>query len=130
MVLVTTICRKPWREQMANWNVRITNPKGEERNHFPVNHSKEGCEKWIEEYGPAPIGWKYELVNTRPNRRKYPLYTLLRGFDAGGDLVDERKTHIKHNNGRWYTPKMAKRDARMQGAIWFKREKVWSNGKG
>jgi len=56
---------------------------------------------------------------------------LIRGYGTNLEtgeleLFDTRKAHVQHNNGRWYTPKKAKRDARAQGAIWFTREKVWT----
>lgn len=109
---------------MGNHNVLITNPKGERVHQFRDNVSLDQCKEWIEEFGPAPIGWHYQIINLNKKPRKYPDYILLKGYDAEGELKDIRKVGVKHNRG-WYTPKKGKRDGRRQGAIWFSREKVW-----
>lgn len=83
------------------------------------------CKDWLEEYGPAPIGWFYQIVNLGKTPRRRPEYTNLIGFDKDDNVVDTREVHVRHNNGRWYTPKMGKRDARALGAVWFIQEKVW-----
>lgn len=110
---------------MGNHNVLITNPKGGRRYQFPETVSLDVCRDFLIEFGPAPIGWHYQIVNLNKRKKKNPEYVLIQGFDEDNTLVDQRKTRVRHNNGRWYTPRMAKRDARKQGAIWFTREKVF-----
>lgn len=115
---------------MGNHNILITNPKGERRHQFIENQLMRVCRDWMDVYGTAPIGWNYQIVNLNKKARKNLDHILIRGYGPNretGDieLLDERKARVKHNNGRWYTPRMAKRDARAQGAIWFSREKVY-----
>lgn len=110
---------------MGNHNVLITNPKGEKRLQFSEDTSRWSCKKWLEEYGPAPIGWFYQIINNNKNKRKHPLYTILKGLDIEGEVVDIRKARIKLNNNSWYTLRRAKRDSKRLGSITFKREKIW-----
>lgn len=119
---------------MGNYNVQITNPKGETRKEFAENVSLKEAHKWLRMYRPAPIGWKYEVVNVvNPDqrKRKYPDHLLVHGFKVNEEgeleLIDSRKARVRHNNGRWYTKKMAKRDSRALGATYFTQEKVWNN---
>lgn len=114
---------------MGNHNILITNPKGESRQQFVEDVTRDQCKEWLDEFGPPPIGWFYQIVNHNKNVRKHPEYILIQGFkeeDGKIVLVDQRKARVMHNNGRWYTPRMAKRDARVQGAEWFTREKIWN----
>jgi hypothetical protein len=119
---------------MGNHNVLIVNPKGERRHQFAENVSLDVARDFIHEYGPAPIGWHYQIVNLNKRKRRLPDHVMVFGLKAVADtnevvIVDERKARVKHNNGRWYTPRMAKRDARAQGAQWFVTKKVWDDGK-
>lgn len=116
---------------MGNHNILITNPKGERKHQFAENVRMEECKEWLQEYGPPPLGWKYQIVNLNKRNRVYPEYILLMGYkdnDEGYELVDTRKARVKNNKGGWYTMRRAKKDARMQGATWFTREKIWKNG--
>lgn len=110
---------------MGNHNILIINPKGVRRLQFAEDVSRNECTEWLYEYGPAPIGWHYQIVNNNKKKRLHPDFILVQGFNAENQLVDQRKAKVKHNNGRWYSVRMAKRDARKQGAIWFTREKIW-----
>jgi hypothetical protein len=126
---------KPMDEErdMGNHNILITNPKGERKHQFADNVSLDKCKDYLEEFGPAPIGWHYQIINANKKKRTYPKYILLQGYkdtdDGSYELVDTRKARVKMNSGRWYSMKRAKKDARAQGATWFTREKIWpSNG--
>lgn len=115
---------------MGNHNIEIVDPKGGKKLVFPEDVLLQECKEWLSEYRPAPIGWHYNIVNHNKKPRKYPDYVMMLGFDPDGKLVDERKARVRTNHGRWYTPRMAKRDARAQGASFFIRQKVFLNGKG
>lgn len=109
---------------MANHNVLITNPQGDRRYQFVENVSLYEAKDWLTEYGPAPIGWKYQVVNLNKRRRTYADHVLITGFNTEGEFVDQRKARVPTNHG-WYTPRMAIRDMRARGASWFTREKIW-----
>lgn len=115
---------------MANHNVLITNPQGERRHEFVDNRTRAECQSWMTVFGPAPIGWKYQIINLHKNERKYPNHIEITGYklneEGEEEVVDVRKARFQHNNGHWYTPKQAKKDARGQGAQWFKRKKVFA----
>jgi len=110
---------------MGNHNVKITNPKGEWRYHFAEPVTLYVAKDFLTKYGPAPIGWQYQVVNLNKKRRKYADYIVITGFDTQGDFVDQRKARVQTSNG-WYTPRMAIRDMRALGASWFCREKVYT----
>jgi hypothetical protein len=106
---------------------------GQPQHQFADNVSLDKCKDYLEEFGPAPIGWHYQIINANKKKRTYPKYILLQGYkdtdDGSYELVDTRKARVKMNSGRWYSMKRAKKDARAQGATWFTREKIWpSNG--
>ena len=109
---------------MGNYNILITNPQGERRHQFVDNTGMRECNKWLEEYGPAPIGWFYQLVNLNKKPRIRPDHILICGFNPEGDFVGSVKCH-QYINGHWFSPKQAKDTLRKQGAITFTREKVW-----
>ena len=81
----------------------------------------------MEEYGPAPVGWMYQITNLNRKKRTLPECILLTGFSKDGSFVAQTKARHKTNNG-WYSVRMAKRDLRKQGASWFSQEKVWQDG--
>lgn len=115
---------------MANHNILIKNPRGDRSLQFVDNRTMKECRYWLEEYGPAPIGWFYQIVNMHKRNRKYPLYTLIQGFDVDNNIIDQRKANVKTNGG-WYSVKDAKRDARRvayaqgKAIAYFTREKIW-----
>lgn len=115
---------------MGHHNVLITNPQGERRHQFEENVSMQECRDWMNQFKPAPKGWLFQIVNLGKKPRVYPDHIIIRGFkynEQGGMVhVEDRKARILYNNGRWYTPRMAKRDARAQGAVQFTRIKVWA----
>jgi len=111
---------------MGNFNVLITNPQGERSHHFHENVTRSTASKWLFEYGPAPIGWQYQIVNLNKKPRKQTDHILIQGFSKDGDLVGQVKARQKTNYG-WYTVRMAKRDLRKQGASYFTQEKVWDH---
>jgi len=113
---------------MGNHNIQIMDPKGNKKLHFPEDTSFKECRKWLVEFGPAPIGWHYNIVNHNKKPRKYPAYIRLLGFDLKGKLIDERKARVEMNDGKWYTVRKAKRDARALGANVFVKQKVWQDG--
>lgn len=112
---------------MGNYNIVITNPKGEQSLKLAENNTMEYCKKWYEEFGPAPIGWNYQIKNMNKKPREYPDHILIQGFGKDGSFITSTKARHKTNNG-WYSVRMAKRDLRKQGASYFTQEKVW-NGK-
>ena len=113
---------------MGNHNVEITNPDGKSHLYYLENTTHDYCRKFLVEYGPAPIGWRYRIVNVNKKIRPRPEHTLIQGFkrneEGGFNFVASKKVFVQ-TNGHWYTPKMAKRDLRKMGAEWFTREKVW-----
>lgn len=113
---------------MPNYNIFITSPKGDRRYEFHENKTMDECKKWVDTYGPAPIGWKYQVVNRNKTPRRRPLYTVLHSWvlnDGNLEYFDNRKVFVQLNDGSWYTPKRAKQDLRAMGATKFQREKVW-----
>ena len=111
---------------MGNHNILITNPQGERRHQFIENTSRDECRDWLIEYGPAPIGWNYQLINLNKKKRKYPECVLVQGFTQYGELVEQRKARV-HTSRGWYTVRMAKRDLLKMGASYFTKEKVWQD---
>lgn len=111
---------------MGNHNILITDPKGVRRHQFLENQTMDACKKWLLEYGPAAIGWNYQLINTNKKRRNFPEHILVTGFSKDGEFINQIKARHKTNYG-WYTVRMAKRDLRKQGASYFAQEKVWED---
>ena len=109
---------------MANHNVLITNPQGERRNQFHENVSLDDAKDWLEEFGPAPIGWNYQIINTARKKRKQVDHILVQGFGKEGNMIASTRARHRTNYG-WYTVRMAKRDLRKLGASYFTQEKVW-----
>ena len=110
---------------MANHNVLITNPQGERKYHFHENVTRKEATAFIEEYGPAPIGWSYQIYNFNRKKRINPEHILIQGFTKDGEFIASTEARHKTNNG-WYSVKMAKRDLRKQGASWFTQEKIYA----
>lgn len=97
---------------MGNYNVLITNPQGERRHYFHENVGMDEAKKFLREYGAAPIGWFYQLVNLN-KQKHYKLKEIsVLGYTEDGSFKDERKAGIKMNDGKWYRPRHAKRDIR------------------
>ena len=111
---------------MGNHNILITNPKGERTKKFAEDISLNEAKNWLYEFGPAPIGWQYQITNSARKKKYSPDHILLMGYAKNGEFVASTKANHKTNSG-WYTVKMAKRDLRKQGASWFTREKVYSD---
>ena len=111
---------------MGNYNVVVTNSKGDRKNIFPENVPMDVAKKWVADRVPAPIGWQYQVLNLNKKPRVHPEHVLVLGFNQEGELVDERKTRVILNTGHYYTPKRAKKHMRAMGAITFTREKVWA----
>lgn len=113
---------------MGNHNVLITKPSGEWRHEFPENVTREEADKWLKTYGPAPQGWKYQIVNLNKPKKVNPDSVLVQGFSKDGEFIASTHARHKTNNG-WYSIKDAKRDLRKQGASFFTTEKVYVSTK-
>lgn len=109
---------------MGNYNILVTNTQGDRHLKFQENVPMDDCKKWLEEYGPAPVGWMYQIKNCNKKERVYPDHVLIQGFSKDGQFIASVKARHQTNYG-WYTVRMAKRDLRKQGASYFTQEKVW-----
>lgn len=113
---------------MGNFNIKITTVgTGQTRLLFADSLSRGQCQDWLDEMAPAQIGEKFQLVNLSPPKRKYPDHIEVTGYDENNEVIAFLTAGVKHANGKHYTVRMAKRDARAKGAKWFKTRKVWDN---
>lgn len=116
---------------MGNHNVQVTNPKGARNYVFLDNQTLDVCQKWLRETAPAPIGWTYEVVNLNKKVRKQPQYILITGWKDtpegpdGYKVVGQRRAKTRMTNGQFLTGKMARRQLKAEGAMWFTHDKIW-----
>lgn len=115
---------------MGNYNILITNPSGGRRHQFAENQGMRECKDWMEEFGPAPIGWAYQIVNMNKRPEKLLDHVEIKGYKEDGTIVGTYRANKLEDGVRSLSPKEAKKTLRALGAVYFTRNKVWENGHG
>ncbi len=109
------------------FNVLIKNPLGDRRHEFPEpGVSRREAEAWIQQYGPAPKGWQYQVVNLHRKPKRILTHTKLVGFSRENTVVGTITVEVVQKGER-YTLKQAKRDLRYKGASYIIKEKAYVN---